>query len=232
MNTRTLTILILVAGLGARAGDVVINELMYHPPGEREDLQYIELFNSGTQPVDLSGWSFRKGVRFEFGSGVKLAPGGFLVIARDARAFNRHYTNGTVVGNFEGKLSHSGEQITLANGDGATVDSVHYGDRGTWPHGADGYSPSLERICPTSASDEPGNWAASRMPGIVRTAGTPGRTNDSYSLNLPPIVSTIAFSNIVAPNADVVVTLRVADSDAVRSVKLVRVAANGGGKST
>ena len=230
MKTRACTILLLLVGLAsARAGDVVINELMYHPPEEREDLQYIELFNSGAQAVDLSGWSFRKGVRFEFKSGVKLAPGGFVVIARDARAFARHYTNGNVVGNFEGKLSHSGEQITLANGDGTTVDSVHYGDRGTWPHGADGYSPSLERICPTSASDEPGNWAASKMPDIVRSAGTPGRTNDSYSPNLPPIVSKVAFSNTVAPDKDIVVTLNVADTDGVRSVRLMRVVANGGG---
>jgi hypothetical protein len=230
MKMRAFTMVFLIAGLaGACAGDVVINELMYHPPDEREDLQYIELFNSGTQPVDLSGWSFRKGVRFEFKSGVQLAPGGFVVIARDARAFARHYTNATVVGNFEGKLSHSGEEITLANRDGRTVDSVHYGDRGTWPHGADGYSPSLERICPAAASDEPGNWAASRMPEIVRSAGTPGRTNDSFSANLPPIVSKVAFSNIVAPDTDVVVTLNVADADGVRSVKLVRVAANGGG---
>src|SRR5688572_25922493 len=113
MKTRVFMMMLLIAGLvGARAGDVVINELMYHPPGEREDLQYIELFNQGTQTADLSGWSFRKGVRFEFGSGVKLAPGGFVVIARDKRAFARHYTNRIVVfGNFEGKLSHSGEQI-------------------------------------------------------------------------------------------------------------------------
>jgi hypothetical protein len=229
MKKRAFTIMFLLAGLaGARAGDVVINELMYHPPDEREDLQYIELFNQGTQAVDLSGWSFRKGVRFEFASGAKLAPGGFVVIARDARAFARHYTNGNVVGNFEGKLSHSGEQITLANRDGATVDSVHYGDRGTWPHGADGYSPSLERICPGSASDEAGNWAASRMPAIVRSAGTPGRTNDSYSANLPPIVSKVTFTSIVAPDTEVVVMLNAADADGVQRVELVRVKADGG----
>src|SRR5688572_28109053 len=113
MKRRVFTMMLLIAGLaGARAGDVVINELMYHPPDEREDLQYIELFNQGTQAVDLSGWSFRKGVRFEFASDVTLASGGFVIIARDKRAFARHYTNGTVVvGNFEGKLSHSGEQI-------------------------------------------------------------------------------------------------------------------------
>jgi len=35
--------------------DVVINEVMYHPPGDRDELQFIELANSGTAPVDLSG---------------------------------------------------------------------------------------------------------------------------------------------------------------------------------
>src|SRR4030095_13878698 len=83
VSTRVLRLMIVsiltaVALARASAGDVVINELMYHPPGEREDLQYIELFNRGAETVDLSGWSFRKGVRFEFGSGVKLAPGGFV----------------------------------------------------------------------------------------------------------------------------------------------------------
>src|SRR5687768_16554998 len=102
MSMRAFTLLLMFAGLGgARGGGVVINELMYHPPNEREDLQYIELFNCGTAAADLSGWSFRKGVRFEFPTGTKLEAGGFVVIARDARAFGRHYTNGTVAGNFE-----------------------------------------------------------------------------------------------------------------------------------
>lgn len=213
--------------LAAADTDVVINELMYHPPDEREDLQFIELFNLGTETIDLSGWSFRKGVRFEFPLGAKLASGGFVVIARDARAFARHYTNANVVGDFEGRLSHSGELITLADRDGKTVDSVHYGDRDAWPHGADGYSPSLERICPMTASDEPANWAASKVPDMVRSAGTPGRTNDSYSPNLPPIISKVTFTNVVVPDSDITVTLNAADPDGVQSVELVRATKEG-----
>jgi hypothetical protein len=203
--------------------DVVINELMYHPPGEREDLQYIELFNGGGETVDLSGWSFQKGVRFEFGAGLLLKGGDFAVIARDSNAFAKHYggTNGLLLGNFSGKLSHGGETISLANRDGKLVDSVTYADGGAWPHGPDGYSPSLERICPTAPSDEPGNWAASLMPLNVRASGSPGLTNDNYSTNLPPIVSAVAFTNLPTPGQPVTVSLMAADADGVRDVNLL-----------
>jgi hypothetical protein len=65
VSTRVLRLMIVsilaaVALARASAGDVVINELMYHPPGEREDLQYIELFNRGAETVDLSDGRFEK----------------------------------------------------------------------------------------------------------------------------------------------------------------------------
>jgi hypothetical protein len=209
----------------ARAADtnVVINELMYHPPGEREDLQYIELFNRGTEPVDLSGWSFQRGVRFEFGAGAVLNAGEFAIVARDTNAFANYYgtTNGVLLGNFEGKLSHGGETISLANRDKKLVDSIHYADGGAWPHGADGYSPSLERISPAALSDDPANWAASTMPGTIRAAGSPGRTNDNHSPNLPPVLSGVSFTNLPPPGQPVMVSLIAADSNGVRNVMLL-----------
>src|SRR5436190_7682959 len=59
---------VLIAGSLARAelGSVVINEIMYHPPRDLEQLQYVELFNAGKTERDLSGWSFSKGVKFVF----------------------------------------------------------------------------------------------------------------------------------------------------------------------
>ena len=36
-------------------GDVVINELMYDPFSGNDDDQYIELYNKGTNTIDLSG---------------------------------------------------------------------------------------------------------------------------------------------------------------------------------
>src|SRR6476620_11114577 len=60
--------------------DIVINEIMYHPPEDKESLQYIELFNRGQATVDLSNWSFAKGITYSFPANTKLEPGGFLVV--------------------------------------------------------------------------------------------------------------------------------------------------------
>ena len=53
-------IALLPATLRAR---VVINEIFYHAPDDIDGLAYIELHNTEEDPVDLSGWSFTRGVK-------------------------------------------------------------------------------------------------------------------------------------------------------------------------
>src|SRR5208283_4907255 len=43
-------------------GDIVINELMYDPISGNDDDQYIELYNKGTNTINLAGWQFTTGV--------------------------------------------------------------------------------------------------------------------------------------------------------------------------
>jgi len=72
-------------------GPVLMNEIMYHPISENSLEEYIELFNAGTNPVNLAGWRFVTGVRFTFPE-VTIAPGAFLVVAAngDADDFARY----------------------------------------------------------------------------------------------------------------------------------------------
>src|SRR5688500_4901413 len=64
---RLAAALVVLAALAgpARAG-VVVNEILYHAPNDRDDLQFVELHNTGDRPVDLGGWKFTRGVRYEF----------------------------------------------------------------------------------------------------------------------------------------------------------------------
>ena len=76
--TATLVIwAVSIAHMMAADTDVVINEIMYHPPLDMDELQYVELFNRGTAPVDLSKWTFARGIKCAFPDKIVIAPGGF-----------------------------------------------------------------------------------------------------------------------------------------------------------
>src|SRR5436190_18219066 len=66
---------------------VVVNEIMYHPPSTNLSEQWFELFNTATNPVDLSGWKTSKGVEFAFPTNTILPGDGYLVVAADTATF-------------------------------------------------------------------------------------------------------------------------------------------------
>ena len=109
----------LLTALPVAAGDVVINEIMYHPTQpangpEPVAEEYIELFNRGTNTVNLANWRITKGVSFTFAE-VPLAPGGYLVIAANLAAFQAKYPAvKNVTGPWTGTLRNSGRRRSNA----------------------------------------------------------------------------------------------------------------------
>lgn len=209
---------------------VVINEVMYHPPEDSDRLQFIELFNPTKQSIDLSGWYFDKGVRLKLPEGTKLAAGAFLVVCKDREAFSENYTASIpAIGDFKGRLSHSGERIRLVNASGETVDELAYKDGKDWPRGPDGYSASLERISPIVRSESPYHWAPSKMPEMKAPMGTPGRWNDSYSpVELPQVFDISHAPDWPNPGEGVTISAKVTSREGiVRATLLYRSARSG-----
>ena len=153
--------------------DVVINEIMYHPISQDIDDEFIELHNRGASTVDLENWRFIEGIRYTFPAGTTIAPGGYLVVAKNALqliAANPGVLNaGNTVGDFSGDLSDRGEQIVLARPDDPllplqdfiVIDEVSYTDGESWGIWADGGGSSLELIDPDSDNMRASNWADS-----------------------------------------------------------------------
>src|ERR1041384_7145061 len=56
---------------GAQSG-MVINEIHYDPDVKTEPVEFIELFNAGSNTVDLSGWQLSEGVSFTFPAGSQI----------------------------------------------------------------------------------------------------------------------------------------------------------------
>ena len=143
----------------ARHENVVINEVMFNPPGDHRSGEYVELFNRDTEAVDLSGWRFVDGVNFTFPSGTTVAAGGYLVIAADAGYVRRVYKLSNVLGNYGGELSNPGELLRLVDGHGNLADEVDYRNHGDWPGWTRGGGSSMELVSP---------WADNRLPSAWR----------------------------------------------------------------
>ncbi|MCL5995559.1 MAG: lamin tail domain-containing protein, partial [Chloroflexi bacterium] len=75
----------------ARAQNLIISEIMYHPPSTNRLEEWFEVFNAGTDTLDLSGWRVSKGVSFAFATNTTLAPQGYLAVAAHGPTFSSQH---------------------------------------------------------------------------------------------------------------------------------------------
>ncbi|HYO25668.1 MAG TPA: lamin tail domain-containing protein, partial [Lacipirellulaceae bacterium] len=169
-----------VAGPGDQSPALVITELHYNPVpdhevvlGDVQDLEFIELMNTGATAADISGMQITtfSSTPYVFAAGTTLAPGGRIVVANDVAAFRAVYGGGVNLAatGFDGNLSNGGETIALATAGGTEFFTLTFDDAGGWPTAADGGGPSLEMIDPAGPANAASNWRASAMLG-----GSPG----------------------------------------------------------
>ncbi|MGI9243606.1 MAG: lamin tail domain-containing protein, partial [Verrucomicrobiales bacterium] len=149
-----------------------ITEIMYNNvPGSA--VEYIELTNTGSVPIDLAGVSFDAGSPFDAYvlPSYVLQPGASAVITNDAAAFVALYGNGPdIIGEWPGgQLSNGGESVVMRDPDGNVIHDFSYDDSGAWPGAADGDSFSLQIVDTEGDYNDPSNWTSSDGSG-----GSPG----------------------------------------------------------
>jgi hypothetical protein len=154
--------------------DVVINEIHYNTfySGAEAELEFVELFNRGGEAVDLSGWSFSRGLGYSVPAGTTILPHEHLVVAADPDALRVRYGLSRVLGPFSRRLDNNGEILELVNARGEVMSRVHYGDDDPWPSRPDGLGPSLEFTRTDNGNDLASRWKPSFVLG-----GTPGAKN-------------------------------------------------------
>lgn len=141
---------------------VVIHEIMFRPPSSHSAGEFVELFNRGAAPVSLAGWRFAEGIDYTFPAGATLAPGAFVVVAKDPAYMTTHYAGLTqVFGPYDGTLRNSGELLRLHDERDNLADHVHYESGGQWPVQPAGEGSSLELIHPDLDNSRPSAWRAS-----------------------------------------------------------------------
>ncbi len=157
---------------------MVITEINYNPPESGTDtLEFIEIYNNDSTPVNLGGLTFTQGVNYTFPA-VTLNAGDYFVVAKDSAIVNNFF-NISAYQWTSGGLSNGGEDICIETANGDTVDYVDYDDNSPWPTSPDGNGPSLT-FCNLSLDNNNGaNWTASTAFVGVNAAGdsifaTPG----------------------------------------------------------
>ncbi|MCH8330457.1 MAG: lamin tail domain-containing protein, partial [Bacteroidetes bacterium] len=164
---RILLVLLLTINIAqASILDLKITEIMYNPPVWGPflsgDLEFIEIKNTGSTSIDLSGVSFIQGIFYTFTNGTLLAAGEFIVLASNTVAFNNKYSTVTPHGQYLGGLRNAGERIRVSNSTD-TIISIRYNDNLPWPSLADGHGWSLVPIDvnPVGDQDDSEFWRAS-----------------------------------------------------------------------
>ncbi|MFP6898099.1 MAG: lamin tail domain-containing protein [Roseibacillus sp.] len=155
--------------VGPQVGPVVISELNYQPVGGvEEQLEFVEICNTGAATENLDRWRMRGGADFDFSSTHELAPGDTLVVVAfdpqadpaAAIAFRTAYgIDGSIllVGPFsDGPLRNDKGSVRLQRPDqppfgepgfypAVTEDVVDYLSVAPWPVSAAGGGDSLRR---------------------------------------------------------------------------------------
>ena len=164
-------------GPSSRRGAMVISEMMIAPPAEwggTNSMEFVEIYNSGLITEDLTGHRFSGEIDYTFPDGTMLAPGEFLVIARDPAAASEYY-GVTCLGPYDGKLSNSGGLLRLRNELDGILLEVEYNDQVPWPVAAFGTGHSLVLSHPSYGENDARAWSISDQVG-----GSPG-TFEGYS---------------------------------------------------
>jgi len=191
-----------------------VTEVMYDPADppannstDNDEFEFIELQNIGDETIDLRSVSFVDGISFDFNNGsvMSLGPGEFVLVVRNQAAFESRYgtdLSAIIAGEYSGKLSNNGENVSLIDLWNGTVAEFEYNDSRGWPLSAAGGGHSLVPLI-TAIPGEPdgslnygGNWRASTYIG-----GSPGTYDPEpeTTVVLNEIMAHTDYSNPLVP---------------------------------
>ena len=156
------------------------SELAIDPTLTAEDFEFVELTNTGSTPLDISGASFVEGISLSFPPQTILAAGQHILVVANLTAFNLRY-QGTdnVAGEYTGKLSNDGEQLQILDAEGENILEFSYND--AWYDATDDAGHSLvarnPATTPITDFDRPANWGVSLEQG-----GDPGISSSFFAV--------------------------------------------------
>ncbi len=193
---------------GPTNAPLVLTEINYRSPIIGTDsLEFIELYNNGTQPVNMAGFYFSKGVEFTFPA-VTLNPQAYVIVSKSSAWINTYYSVPSYQWGVGSALTNQGEAIVLKDLYGYVVDSVFYMPTLPWDTLANGKGPTLELCDPNANNALAANWRhAVEYTGI-------GPTGDSLYASPLAGCSYLPVANFLTSDSTIMVGQTVTFTDA------------------
>lgn len=180
--------------VGGHGGRVALNEIA-HSPSEGAT-EWVELVCTAGETVRLAGWMLGDAVdgwrvRSDCESLAVIAPGGFLLMARDGELADG--SSCPVIETERWEALSAEDDVFLLDEYGTVMDRVSY--EKSWGGGRD---VSLERVRPDVPAQDARNWGSSVAP----EGATPGRTNSIYLGATESSGRLVVSPNPFTPNGD------------------------------
>ena len=158
---------------------VVINEINYNSLNNFDPDDWVEIYNSSNETIDLGSWLLKDDKDdhiFTIPLNTLLLPNQYLVFCTDTIKFTALFPDvNPYFGDLGFGLGGGGDIVRLFDYNGLLVDIVEYDDIAPWDTLADGSGPTLELNHPSLDNTLGENWSASQG------HGTPGAVNSAYN---------------------------------------------------
>ncbi len=165
---------------------LVITKVNYNPATSTNfpisnDQEFIEITNTGSASVNLSGIYFKElGLTYQFPYNSTISGNSSLYLASNSTVFQSQ--NGFAsFGQYTRNLSNKSQKIVLVDAFGNLIDTVEYFDAAPWPTAPDGNGSYLQLISTSLDNNLASSWVASNT--VLDAKGF--NYNDSLSVIYP-----------------------------------------------
>lgn len=187
VGTDSVVVTIEEAVVVAEPGDLVFSELMIDPEVVDDEIgEWVELYNTGSAPIDIGGYTFRDDDvdAWELEGPLLVAGGDYVVLCASLDVavnggvpcdgwFAREASGGGLA------LANGPDEVVLARPDGVEIDGLHYDEAWIDKGVALGVDPAFRE---GGANDDRTHWCAqTTVVSAGGEPGTPGLDNDACS---------------------------------------------------
>lgn len=141
----------------------VLSGVFYDTPGTDSVEEYVELYNGTQSTVNLDGWSVHdNGGSWTFPQGTSLAPGAFMVVAKNAAGFQNLFGKAPTLVGLSISLNNNGDWLMLKDANGDIADFV------AWENASQGWTlnaasgSAIERVSAEIDTDTEADWAVTQ----------------------------------------------------------------------